>query len=373
MSAYLRSPTKSKTRLLLVSASSTLVLIACGSGSSDTLVSSASTTVTNSATGSMTVGSTQAQTPTQPSTNSTAVTNNATNSALISTASSNPTTTTTTTTTAAISVTTITCPQAENFPDVSLRSNYIDKNLDGKTVWDSDANLQPKVTVSCASGLVNVASNGVPNFDSVGNGRGGLDATYRTNQKTWRFPTNPIKAASTTSLTNVLGPVGVMVNGVQFYTPVEAPIDGFADAVKNGYTNFCGGHVDQYHFHGFPECFFNQTTLGGATTFLKDKTPGVIVGYAFDGFPVKVPYEACTSGADCVNGIREIVSAYQYTGTGSYSTEAAFSYNTYIAGYNGSTLDKCNGKTDSEGNYAYYATRQFPYYLACYTGTKTAQ
>jgi arylsulfate sulfotransferase len=264
------------------------------------------------------------------------------------------------------------CTQAANFPDVSLRTNYIDKNLDGKTVWDSNSTLQPKVTVTCSTTEVSVASNGIPNFDSVGNGRGGVDATYSVNQKTWKFPTNPTKAASTTSLTNVLGAIGVLVNGVQFYTPVEAPMDGFADAVKNGYTNFCGGHVDQYHFHGFPECFFNQTTLGGTTTFLKDKTPGVVVGYAFDGFPVKSPYETCTTGADCVNGVREIVSGYKYTGTGSYSTEAAFSFNTYIAGYNGSTLDKCNGKTDSDGNYAYYATRQFPYYLACYVGTKTA-
>ena len=98
-----------------------------------------------------------------------------------------------------------------------------------------------------------------------------------------------------------------------------------------------------------------------------------MLGYAFDGYPILAPYEYCADTADatCVNGLREIKSAYQYTGTGAYTTEAAFDHNNYVAGYNGSTLDQCNGKTVN-GNYAYYATRQFPYYLACYRGTATA-
>jgi hypothetical protein len=234
--------------------------------------------------------------------------------------------------------------------------------------------LLPKVTVSCANSIVSVVSNGIPNFDSVGNGRAGADATYSVNQVTWKFPVSPAKAAATTDLKNVLGPIGVLVNGVQIYGPVEAAVDNFADPFKAGLLNFCGGHVEAYHFHAFPECFFNQKTLGGSTPFLPAKTPGVIVGYALDGFPIKAPYESCTAGSTaCVDGVREITSAYQYTGTNAFTTEAGFTVNTYVAGHNGSTLDKCNGKTDASGNYAYYATRQFPYYLACYTGTKTTQ
>ena len=132
--------------------------------------------------------------------------------------------------------------------------------------------------------------------------------------------------------------------------------------------------MEAYHFHSFPECFFNQKTLGGTNTFLPAKTPGVVLGYAFDGFPILAPYEYCASSTDatCVNGIREIVSAYKYNGTGAYSTEDAFGTNSYQAGYDGSTLDVCNGKSDSSGNYAYYATRRFPYYLGCYHGTATS-
>ena len=270
---------------------------------------------------------------------------------------------------------TVDCPQKGYFPDVSLTANYIDKNLDGKTHWATNAALQPSLAVSCAGGVVSVASNGVPNFDSVGIGLGGANANYQTNSRTWRFPQNPVVAATTTELRNVLGPIAVMINGVQIYGPVEAPQDNYADPFKAGLLNFCGGHVTQYHYHAFPECFFNQKTLTGTTTFLPAKTPGVVLGYAFDGFPILAPFESCssTSDATCVNGVREIRSAYRYSGKGAYTTEAAFDNNVYEAGYGGSTLDRCNGRLEANGDYAYYATRQFPYYLACYRGTRTAQ
>lgn len=283
--------------------------------------------------------------------------------AVSSTTTSTSTTTTGTTTTSGSSA----CAQAANFPDVSLTSNYIDWNDDG-----ASPTIKPSVSVSCTSTTVSVVSNGVPNFDALGNGRGGADAAYQTNQKTWLFPASPTKASSTTSLTHVLGAIGVLVNGVQFYTVTEGQQDNYADAVLNGFTNYCGGHVEQYHFHGYPNCFFNKNTVGTTHTFLPDRTPGTVVGYAFDGFPVKTPFEACTSGTDCVNGVREIVSSYRYIGAKSYSTEDSSVYNVYEAGYNGSTLDKCNGKTDAAGNYAYYATKAYPYYLGCYTGTATS-
>jgi YHYH protein/Repeat of unknown function (DUF5648) len=267
------------------------------------------------------------------------------------------------------------CPQKGYFPDVSARANYIDKNLDGKTSWDTNASLQPSVTVSCANGVVSVASNGVPNFDSVGIGLAGANAPYQTNSRVWRFPQQPTAAAQPRSLRNTLGPIAIMINGVQIYGPVEAPMDNYADPYKAGLLNYCGGHVSQFHFHAFPECFFNQKTLTGSTTLLPAKTPGVVLGYAFDGYPILAPYEYCYAPADatCVNGVREIKSAYRYVGTGNYPAEGAFDFNTYTAGYNGSTLDSCNGKADTAGNYAYYATRQFPYFLACYHGTATTQ
>ena len=267
------------------------------------------------------------------------------------------------------------CPQAGYFPDVSSRNFYVDKNLDGKTSWDGNSTLQPAVSVHCTNGVVSVASNGVPNFDSVGIGIGGVTAAYQTNARTWRFPQQPLAAAAPTELRNVLGPIAVMINGVQIYGPVEAPMDNYADPFKAGLTNYCGGHVTQYHYHAFPECFFNQKTLAGTTTFLPAKTPEVVLGYAFDGFPILAPYEYCSisSDASCVNGVREIKSAYRYTGTGAYTTEAAFDNNVFVSGYNGSTLDRCNGKTDGNGGYAYFATRQFPYYLGCYYGTATRQ
>lgn len=101
----------------------------------------------------------------------------------------------------------------------------------------------------------------------------------------------------------------------------EGAQDNYADAVLNGFTNDCGGHVEQYHFHGYPACFFNKNTKGTSRTVLPDRTPGTVVGYAFDGFPVKTPWETCTA--------------------------------------------------DAAGNYAYCATKRYPYFLGCYSGTPT--
>lgn len=330
----------------------TLVAVACGGGSGSGSGTSANTST-----------STSTNTSTTPST--------AVTTTIIATPSTGVTATTTL---SAATNPDSACAQAANFPDVSLRTSYIDFNLDGKTSWDTAPTLKPNVSVSCAGGLVSVVSNGVPNFDAVGTGRDGATVAYTVNQVTWKFPTSPVKASAVTSLTNVLGPIAVMVNGVQIYGPVESPVDNFADPYKAGLTNFCGGHVSQYHVHAFPECFFNQNTLGSTATFLPAKTPDVILGYALDGFPIKAPYLSCAPGsADCVNGVREISSAYKYTGTGAYTTERAFNTNIYQAGFNNSPLDACNGMTDSSGKYAYFATRNFPYYLACYVGTKTAQ
>ena len=119
------------------------------------------------------------------------------------------------------------------------------QNLDGKTGWHSNASLQPVVSVSCTQGLESVASDGVPNFDSVGIGMGGTTVAYQTNARTWRFPQLPLAAATPAALRNVLGPITVMINGVQTYGPVEAPMDNYADPFKASLTNYCGGQVMQ--------------------------------------------------------------------------------------------------------------------------------
>lgn len=137
------------------------------------------------------------------------------------------------------------CVQKAYFPDVSSRSSYIDKNLDGKTGWDSNSTLQPTLSVNCTNGVVSVASNGVPNFDSVGIGMGGTSVAYQTNARTWRFPQQPLAAAIPAELRNVLGPIAVMINGVQIYGPVEAPMDNYADPFKASLSNYYGGHVMQ--------------------------------------------------------------------------------------------------------------------------------
>jgi YHYH protein len=258
---------------------------------------------------------------------------------------------------------TTTCAQAAHFPDVSQISNYIDWNDDNVT-----PPIMPSTAVSCGNGVVNVVSNGIPNFDPLNNGRGGADAPYMTNQKTWVFPSSPAKAATTTPVLDVLGPIGVLVNGVQFYSPIDAErTDAGATA-----SNYCGGHTERFHSHASPSCFFSKITEGGTRTFLPDRTPGTVVGYAFDGYPILSPYVTCTDTAsDCVNGVREIDSAYEYRGT-NLQTDIASTVNVWVAGHRGSPLDACNGMTTADGKYAYYATKSYPYFMGCYVGTATS-
>jgi YHYH protein/Fibronectin type III domain len=255
-----------------------------------------------------------------------------------------------------------TCPAAAHFPDVSQISNYIDWNDDNVT-----PPTMPSTSVSCANGVVSVVSNGVPNFDALGNGRGAADVAWFTNQKTWVFPINPTKVTTPVVVLDVLGPIGILVNGVQFYSPIDAEgTDAGATA-----SNYCGGHTERFHSHAYPACFFSKITEGGTKTFLPDRTPGTVVGYAFDGYPVLSPYITCTDTAsDCINGVREIKSAYEYRGT-NLQTDKTSTVNIYVAGYGGSPLDACNGMT-RDGSYAYYATKNYPYFLGCYTGVATS-
>ena len=61
---------------------------------------------------------------------------------------------------------------------------------------------------------------------------------------------------------------------------------------------------------------------------------------------------------------------------GGYSDNYAWDCNVYAAKSDTDAVlyaDKCNGRERPDGTYAYYATRSFPYYLGCYTGTATAR
>lgn len=264
--------------------------------------------------------------------------------------------------------TNVDCTQATDFIDVSNHDNYIDWNGDGKTNSDTYAeDLTPSVSVSCSDTTVTVTGNGLINFDFEGVGPagttgGGRPSAYDLNMS---FPRYPSLAATTTSIPR-LGAVGVTVTGIQIYGPNESAIDNYADPFLHGLLEYCGGHTPEYHLHVITSCYFGFTTLGNKNSLLPQQQAGVVLGYAFDGFPILAPYE-CTD--DSCASVTEMHSSYVYSGTGDYANENAWVVNTFLQG--AGDLDKCNGRVRPDGSYAYYATSSFPYYLGCYSGTPT--
>jgi hypothetical protein len=85
----------------------------------------------------------------------------------------------------------------------------------------------------------------------------------------------------------------------------------------------------------------------------------LVVGYAFDGFPILAPWECVDE--DCEE-VKELASSWQRT----VDVKDAWAAHEYVEG--SGDLDECNGKFGSDGTYRYYATETFPYFFACYKG-----
>jgi YHYH protein len=123
----------------------------------------------------------------------------------------------------------------------------------------------------------------------------------------------------------------------------------------------CNGHSDtkhMYHYHIPPRCFLKAMGVaypeetfwwknGNDVRAYDDMAaqwpatgpPSPVIGFALDGYPIFGPYDDA--------------------GTVQRGME-----------YEGSELDACNGKKDSNGNYGYYLTVDPPFAPTCLKGTK---
>lgn len=226
------------------------------------------------------------------------------------------------------------CPQAASFVDVA------------KGEGPGGNYAKPQLKITCTADRVIVESNGIPQFRFHPMTPNPLMAQ----RYAFRLPRNPQPAAEQRQVP-LLGPIGVAVNGVPIFGPNEDPRDGTADPVLDRLLDTCGGHTAQrgdYHFHAMYNC------LGLAVG-----KPGVVVGYAFDGYPILAPYE-CTDPS-CTS-IKTMHSSWKRE----TNTRNVWNANHYVEG--AGDLDRCNGRTRPDGSYAYYATETFPYFLACYHG-----
>ncbi len=137
----------------------------------------------------------------------------------------------------------------------------------------------------------------------------------------WRIPLYPVMGDAPTATTGQ-GPIAVAINGVMVYNPTQQSgiYDEDHDPHLIGELDNCGGHsgrADDYHYHIAPVCM--EELLAG---YSDGELP---IAYAIDGFPI-------------------------------YASVA------------GLELDGCQGAFDAEGNYAYYATPEYPYVNGCFSG-----
>lgn len=215
-----------------------------------------------------------------------------------------------------------------------------------KFVTRGSANVDlpdPEVSATCANDTVTVTANGIPDFPYIQTSPGVPEA----NTVDYNFPATPTVADVVTSIP-VIGAIGVAINGIPIYGPTEGP-GGDVLSRPGGFTE-CGGHNGPtgYHYHifdvtGSDFCLFTEAEVTPAPQ---------LFGYALDGYPI-------------YSGNTQYTSSWFLSDASLFATDT-WSAHTYAP--ESGDLDQCNGRTDEDGNYAYYTTEGFPYTLGCLRG-----
>ncbi|MEM7345664.1 MAG: YHYH protein [Chloroflexota bacterium] len=221
--------------------------------------------------------------------------------------------------------------------------------LDVQAAAGNEAYPAPTLNVTCNETSFTISSNGIPNFEFV---RVTPSDLFAKDQQ-WNIPLT-LQVADQPSDIPLIGPVAVAVNGLPIYGPNEAE-PTWGDPYLDQILDYCNGHMNQnsYHYHARPDCLFQNM----------EGNPSLVIGYAFDGYPILAPY-ICVD-ADCTS-VQKVESSWQRT----QNVEAAWDAHSYVEG--SGDLDQCNGRTLVDGSYAYFATDTFPYILGCYRGVVSA-
>lgn len=249
---------------------------------------------------------------------------------------------------AAESTTTVAAENEELAVDAVVREDVAERceAIAASFVTQGSANADiddPEVAATCTEETFIVTSNGIPDFPYIETSPGLPNAfAYE-----FEIPVTPRVAASPGAVP-LLGSVGVAINGVPIFGPTEGG-GGDVYALGGGFTE-CGGHNGPtgYHYHTFDAtgsdvCLFSEAEATAES---------VLFGYAFDGYPI-------------YSGNYQFTSSWELTDETLFATDT-WAAHSYVEG--SGDLDECNGRTDEDGNYAYYTTDEFPYVLGCYVG-----
>jgi hypothetical protein len=174
-----------------------------------------------------------------------------------------------------------------------LRPGYLDRA--GKMV-DEDRFVPDNVVVSFTDKHLIIKSHNLPNhptavFPDRWRLLDGNPNYIQEQDHTWYIPlepkVNPNHVAIDAQNGNKAlpgGPIGVAINGVNFYNPFDEHLS--KDAVWR--LDRCCGHPSpgqSYHYHKYPSCVNTPWADDG-------ERHSPLLGFAFDGFPVYGPYEA---------------------------------------------------------------------------------
>ncbi len=140
------------------------------------------------------------------------------------------------------------------------------------------------------------------------------------------IPKTPKKLDSPINITKKMQKIGVALNGVVIAGPYDSQNK---IAPYNRVIDLCSSHSDPkglYHYHFAPLCLKDDEAKSPALNFKKQ------IGWSFDGFKI--------------NGLAD--------------------RNKHLP-----TIDACNGHSH-DGDYHYHVTRDFPFFMGCYTAKPEA-
>lgn len=232
-----------------------------------------------------------------------------------------------------------------------------------------------------------ISVNDVPNhrvgtFPTDTDRRIGNPNTISAQSNSYSMTTAPALANSSTSAEGWVG--GVLFSGVGVEVYTAESFTGFTGETNRSWNRNALQSVDdlgldcnnahvqptgQYHYHGLPSAYGSDLQVNG--------TEMVKIGYAADGFPFYYRYYQTDNG-----GIAEAQASYELKSgdrggngisapSGAYDGEYFQDYE-YVDG--SGDLDECNGRfgptpDNSEGEYYYVVTTDFPSFPLCFSGT----
>ena len=214
---------------------------------------------------------------------------------------------------------------------------------------------RPRVEAACEGEHLVIRSNGIPHYEFVQVTPNPLveqDHEYR-------LPVEPRMLEEPVPIP-LLGGIGVAVNGIPMFGPNEGPVpveEQFGDPVFNAIMDTCMGHTaGEYHYHAMV-----QRCL---STGVKDGDPSPILGFGYDGIPIRGPW-GCAD-AECTEVLRHRSSWEKVR----EPHQDAWDAYDYVEKDGAEYLDACNGHshTGQDDDYHYHITETWPYILGCFAG-----